>query len=93
MNGPALAPRDWRELAACREEDGDDWFPVSHPLSEAYAAEAARALAVCSGCSVRTPCLEKGAGEVEGIWGGTVPADRIAGIVAESRSRRARRVA
>ena len=90
---PALASRDWRELAACREEDGDDFFPVAHPLSEAYAIEAARALAVCAGCTVRPQCAKAGAMEMEGVWGATLPADRIGGILASRRTLPSRRSA
>jgi Transcription factor WhiB len=67
--------------AACRasELNPDDWYPVS---AEAAAArrEAARAIAVCAACAVRTQCLDLALrnwaiGQF-GVWGGTVPAER-----------------
>lgn len=72
--------RDWQDRAACRDAPADDFFPVSDPLSDAYAREAARALAVCRSCPVRTPCLKFAVDTraAEGIWGGTTEGERSA---------------
>jgi hypothetical protein len=66
--------------------DPEHWYPVSVPAPAAR-LEAAKAIAVCSACVVRTHCLELSlrywtVGQ-HGVWGGTVPAER-----AELRRRR-----
>lgn len=68
----------WQDRAACRDAPADDFFPVSDPLSDAYAREAASALAVCRSCPVRTPCLKFAVDTraPEGIWGGTTETER-----------------
>jgi WhiB family transcriptional regulator, redox-sensing transcriptional regulator len=57
----------------------DDWYPVSAP-ADAARREAARAIAVCTGCRVREECLELALRNWtvgrHGVWGGTVPAER-----------------
>ena len=69
------------EQGACSasELSPDDWYPVS-AQAEAALREAARAIAVCSGCRVREECLEWALRNWEigqhGVWGGTVPAER-----------------
>jgi transcription factor WhiB len=57
----------------------NQWYPVSAPAPAAR-REAAQAIALCTGCVVRTHCLELSlrywtVGQ-HGIWGGTVPAER-----------------
>src|SRR5260370_21269959 len=59
----------------------DEWFPVSITVKAAR-REAARAIAVCTACPVRSACLELAlrhwtVGQ-HGIWGGLVPAERAA---------------
>jgi WhiB family redox-sensing transcriptional regulator len=56
----------WMERGACRGEDRDLFFPV-------LGASTARAKAVCSGCPVRSECLDYATAdpEIAGIWGGT----------------------
>lgn len=73
MSAPAR-----RDRAACLSTDPDLFFPVSHPQSGAYAAEAPRAKAVCASCPVTGDRLRYAAAarEPEGIWAGTTPADR-----------------
>ncbi len=69
---------DWRELAACRGEDTELFFP------EGSAAQAPQA---CTGCPVRADCLAY-ADEHRiawGTWGGETEGDR------QLRWRRARR--
>ncbi len=71
-------------LARCADggTDADDWFPVATRWSRAR-AEAARALALCAKCPVRSDCLElsmrewEGAGRY-GVWGGLLEAERAA---------------
>lgn len=60
----------------------DDWFPVATKPACAR-SEAARALALCAVCPVRTECLELSmrvwhTGGQHGIWGGFVAAERAA---------------
>jgi WhiB family redox-sensing transcriptional regulator len=73
----ALAGRDWREAAACRDVDPDLFFPAD-PSSPECAAQVAEALAVCTECPVRLPCAEFAAGEAFGIWAGTTEGERQA---------------
>jgi hypothetical protein len=59
--------------------DPDRWYPVSVPAAAAR-REASDAIWVCTGCVVRTLCLELSlrywtVGQ-HGVWGGTVPAER-----------------
>jgi hypothetical protein len=59
--------------------DPEQWYPLSAPVAAAR-LEAADAIRVCTGCAVRTLCLELSlrywtVGQ-HGIWGGTVPAER-----------------
>jgi hypothetical protein len=59
--------------------DPDQWYPVSVP-DAAVRHEAAKAIAVCTGCVVRMHCLELSlrhwtVGQ-HGIWGGTFPDER-----------------
>jgi WhiB family transcriptional regulator, redox-sensing transcriptional regulator len=69
------------ERGACSTSglSADDWYPVSAP-ADAARREAARAIAVCTGCRVREECLELALRNWtvgrHGVWGGTVPAER-----------------
>ena len=66
----------WREHALCATAvEPDDWYP-----DDETSAAAAAALARCSNCPVRCPCLATAVAgrEVEGMWGGTVPSARRA---------------
>ena len=81
---------DWRDLAACRDADPDTaeaFFPAAAPGTAAYAAEAAPALAACSGCRVTAECLGHAVRtrQAEGIWGNTTPAEREGGRPALAR--------
>jgi hypothetical protein len=62
---------DWREAASCLSVTPDLFFP------EPQGASALPALRVCAGCDVRNECLTEHMGEVEGIYGGTTPRDRV----------------
>jgi WhiB family redox-sensing transcriptional regulator len=76
---------DWQERAACRSEDPETFFAPDVSLEDADLAELAEAVAerrrrearaksICSGCIVRTACLEwRLADEHQldaGVWGG-----------------------
>ena len=61
----------WQTEAACRALPLEMFFP---PVEQ----EAEAAKAICSGCTVREPCLEAAlaAGERFGIWGGLTTQER-----------------
>ena len=69
--GPVLAalasdePRNWMDLGACQEVDGDVFYPEKGDSNRA-------AKKVCSGCFVRSQCLEYALATNQqwGIWGG-----------------------
>ncbi|GGJ29609.1 WhiB family transcriptional regulator [Streptomyces brasiliensis] len=67
---------DWRDLAACRDEDPDLFFPISD--TGRSLAQTRRAKSVCHRCPVREPCLRWAlrTGQAAGIWGGTTEAER-----------------
>ena len=61
---------EWMDDALCREIDAELFFP--EPSRVPHDAKKA-----CSLCPVRYPCLEYALTlDVEGVWGGTTPADR-----------------
>lgn len=85
-SGPPAADRGlWLDVmvrAACSGSGlgPDEWYPISTPPAAAR-LEAAAAIAVCAACPVRAECLELslrnwGIGQ-HGVWGGTVPAERV----------------
>lgn len=60
---------NWREQAACSgDRDPDAWFASVRSEPE----RVARAVAICSGCSVQENCLDFAldTDTVDGIWGG-----------------------
>ena len=61
----------WEEEAACKTLPIEMFFPPAEQ-------EAETAKVVCSGCTVREPCLEAAmaAGEPFGIWGGLTTVER-----------------
>ncbi|HEY0817106.1 MAG TPA: WhiB family transcriptional regulator [Pseudonocardia sp.] len=67
---------EWRQRAACRDEDPELFFPVSEVGPAARQADAAKA--VCARCPVRERCLEYAVdnGLDHGIFGGTTEAER-----------------
>lgn len=69
-----LRPR-WMRNAACRGQGFNTWFPSEESSEEADAARH-----VCSGCRVRTDCLDYAlaAGIRHGVWGGLSARERTA---------------
>jgi WhiB family transcriptional regulator, redox-sensing transcriptional regulator len=61
--------------------DPEDWFPVNVEIGKAR-REAAAAIAVCITCPVRAQCLTLSLRHWDigqhGVWGGMVPAERVA---------------
>ncbi|MFJ1896165.1 MULTISPECIES: WhiB family transcriptional regulator [unclassified Streptomyces] len=62
--------QNWRERAACREEDPDLFFPIGTTGPALVQTEDAKA--VCRGCPVRAECLRWALenGQDTGVWGG-----------------------
>src|SRR5882672_6728508 len=59
---------DWRDRAACRDQDPELFFPQNREFSAAYRA----AKQVCDVCPVISQCLEFAIDHCcEGVWGGT----------------------
>jgi WhiB family redox-sensing transcriptional regulator len=73
----------WQNEAACRMLPLEMFFPPVEQEGEA-------AKAICSGCTVREPCLEAAllSGERFGIWGGLTTQERRS-IAARRRARAA----
>ncbi|MFI2301842.1 WhiB family transcriptional regulator [Actinacidiphila glaucinigra] len=67
---------NWRDEAACREEDPELFFPISG--SGLGRAQTGEAKAVCLRCPVTAHCLQwaLAAGGLDGIWGGTTEEER-----------------
>lgn len=67
---------DWRERAACRDEDPELFFPVTEVGPGARQADEAKS--VCARCPVRTRCLEYAIdnGLNVGVFGGLTEAER-----------------
>lgn len=65
----------WRDLASCRTEDPEIFFPVSDLPK--FTEPARR---ICAGCPVREACLAWALdrGIDDGIWGGLTPDGRRA---------------
>lgn len=63
---------EWQQLAACRGEDPDLFFPG--PGLDPYDTPRV----ICAGCPVRLDCLEYALDHHvdEGCWGGTTPRQR-----------------
>ncbi|KMY22556.1 WhiB family transcriptional regulator, redox-sensing transcriptional regulator [Actinobaculum suis] len=69
---------DWRVRAACLKEDPELFFPVGSSASAL--AQAERAKAVCSRCTVREQCLDYALASCQdsGVWGGATEDERKA---------------
>jgi WhiB family transcriptional regulator, redox-sensing transcriptional regulator len=68
---------DWRQRAACRDEDPDLFFPVS-TFGVAGRVQVGQAKAVCRRCLVAGECLAwvLESGEDFGVWGGLDEVER-----------------
>lgn len=83
----------WMNEAACKDWDfkkcGDPFYPASTSL-----AAAEEALVICDGCPVRKACRGWGQADpksrTSGIFGGTLPEERIRTARREDRKRRQR---
>ena len=69
---------DWRDQAACRNEDPELFFPIG--TSGPALLQTEKAKVVCGRCPVREQCLEWALahGEILGVWGGTGETERHA---------------
>lgn len=69
---------DWRDRAACRDEDPELFFPIS--TGGPSLRQIALAKQVCRRCPVRSDCLDWAltTGQDAGVWGGLGPAERRA---------------
>ncbi|MGW5610955.1 WhiB family transcriptional regulator [Streptomyces sp. NPDC003753] len=69
---------NWREMAACRFEDPELFFPVSDDGLSLLQVERARR--VCDRCPVLRECRGWALryGETDGVWGGLTPGQRRA---------------
>ncbi|MEV5509664.1 WhiB family transcriptional regulator [Streptomyces orinoci] len=67
---------NWRQYAACRNEDPDLFFPVGTCGPAVQQTEQAKS--VCRGCPVRERCLRWAleSGQEYGVWGGTSEKER-----------------
>ncbi len=67
---------NWRDLAACRDEDPELFFPIGHTGPAVMQAEQAKA--VCRRCPVQWECLNWALenGEDDGVWGGKTDKER-----------------
>ena len=69
---------DWRDLASCRDEDPELFFPVGS--GPAALRQAERARAVCKRCPVVDACVRWAitTGQDAGVWGGLTAEERRA---------------
>lgn len=69
---------DWRNDAACREEDPELFFPVG--TSGPALMQIAEAKTVCRRCTVTEACLKWAleSGQDAGVWGGMSEDERRA---------------
>ncbi|MEU0119265.1 WhiB family transcriptional regulator [Streptomyces bobili] len=69
---------DWRQRAACRQEDPELFFPIG--TSGPALLQTEQAKAVCRRCPVRAQCLEWAleTDQSLGVWGGTSETERRA---------------
>lgn len=59
----------------CRQNDAELWFPVSDVIT----ASAQLAIDLCDDCPIKDACLQTALdkGIKDGIWGGTMPSQRM----------------
>ncbi|MDR0436615.1 MAG: WhiB family transcriptional regulator [Propionibacteriaceae bacterium] len=67
---------DWRDKAACLDEDPELFFPVGN--TGPALAQIEEAKKVCARCSVREECLRWALenGQDHGVWGGMSDEER-----------------
>jgi hypothetical protein len=67
---------DWRDAAACRDEDAELFFPVG--ATPAANAQTRHAKVICSGCPVLQACgaWALATRQAFGVWGGMSEAER-----------------
>jgi WhiB family transcriptional regulator, redox-sensing transcriptional regulator len=66
---------DWRDHAACRDEDPDLFFPIG-TLGESL-LQIDEAKRICRACTVCGPCLRWAVDSGSaGVWGGTTEDER-----------------
>jgi WhiB family redox-sensing transcriptional regulator len=73
-----ISTMDWRNDAACRDEDPELFFPVG--TSGPALSQIAQAKAVCRRCPAMTECLSWAleSGQDAGVWGGADEDERRA---------------
>ena len=78
---------DWRDRAACLDEDPELFFPVGN--TGPAIAQIEEAKKVCNRCTVREQCLQWAleAGQDHGVWGGMTEEERRAWIDREENGR------
>lgn len=80
VTGPGVASDidDWRDVAACRDEDPELFFPSGDAPPAQLQAEQAKA--VCRNCPVIKNCalFARRLNLTEGVWGGQTAAERKA---------------
>ncbi len=79
---------DWRNEAACRNEDPELFFPIGSTGPAVEQADQAKQ--VCMTCTVREDCLEYAlaSNQDAGIWGGLTEDERRTLKRARQRRRR-----
>jgi WhiB family redox-sensing transcriptional regulator len=78
---------DWRDHAACRDEDPELFFPIGNTGPALLQIEEAKA--VCRVCPVSAACLEWAieSGQDAGVWGGLAEEERRALSLRNARAR------
>ena len=76
MPAHPLQPRDWRDRAACLDQDPELFFPIGSTGPALDQIE--RAKAVCARCEVAAVCLERSLEPWQdaGVWGGMTEDER-----------------
>jgi WhiB family transcriptional regulator, redox-sensing transcriptional regulator len=80
---------DWRDAAACLDEDPELFFPIGNTGPALQQIEEAKV--VCRRCSVQETCLRWAldSGQDAGVWGGLSEDERRALKRRNARARRA----
>jgi WhiB family redox-sensing transcriptional regulator len=78
---------DWRDHAACRDEDPELFFPIGNTGPALLQIEEAKA--VCRACPVTAACLQWAldSGQDAGVWGGMSEDERRALSLRNARAR------